>query len=54
MEKNHFKKVQHKALVRFIFYTGARIKEVEKLRVNDIKKIRLATMSSSMVKVIRP
>lgn len=38
VEKNHFKKVQYKALVRFIFYTGARIKEVEKLRVNDIKK----------------
>ena len=38
VELDHFKKQQYKALVRFIFYTGARIKEVEKLRVNDIKR----------------
>ena len=42
VEQNHFKKQQYKALVRFIFYTGARIKEVEKLRVNDIKKDKIS------------
>lgn len=38
VEHNSFKKQQYKALVRFIFYTGARIKEVEKLKISDIRK----------------